>query len=312
MSIRLGVSLPQTTNYDLAADITDAARKAEEIGYDSVWAIERLLVPRDQSGPHGAYGVPGLPWPDAYRIVYDQIVTLSMAAAVTNRVELGTGVLVAGLHMPVPAAKTLATLDNASRGRLIAGLGSGWSIDEFAAGAPRPISERGAALDEFLDVAAAVWGPDPVNLDTGRYRITEADVNPKPARRIPVYLAGGGPKVFRRIVRRADGWLPTSITAADTVAGLAEIRRMAEAEGRDPATVSCIYQVVPNGPFAELPAEGRPPFTGSIPQIVDEIAELAKGGVDHVFMSIPFMVRDRNENFDRMAEFHAAVRGAGL
>jgi probable F420-dependent oxidoreductase len=234
-----------------------------------------------------------------------------MAAAVTTRIELGTGVLVAGLHLPVPAAKTLASLDDASRGRVIAGLGSGWSIDEFAAGAARPIAERGTALDEFLDVAAAVWGPNPVSIDTGRYQVTAADVNPKPARRIPVYL-GGGPKAFRRIARRADGWLPTSIPAADAVAGLAEIRRLAEEEGRDPAAINCIYQVVPQGPFAELPAEGRPPFTGSIAQIVEEIAELAKGGVDHVFVAVPFLVRDKNECFDRMAELHAAVRGAGI
>jgi probable F420-dependent oxidoreductase len=310
--MKLGVSLPQTTNYDLAADITAAARQAEEIGYDSVWALERLLVPRDQSGPHGVYGIPGLPWPDAYRIVTDPIVALSMAAAVTTRIEVGTCVLVAGLHLPVPLAKTLASLDDASRGRVVAGLGSGWSIDEFAAGATRPIAERGAALDEFLDVAEAVWGPNPVSLDIGRYQITEADVNPKPVRRIPIYLGGGGPKVFRRIARRADGWMPTSMPAADAVAGLAEIRRLAEAEGRDPAEISAIYQAVPQGPFAELTADGRPPFTGSVAQVVEDIADLAKGGIDHVFVAVPFVVRDRNECFDRMAELHAAVRAAGL
>lgn len=312
MSIKLGVSLPQTTDYDLAADITDAARAAEKIGYDSLWAIDRLLFPRDQSGPHGAYGVPDLPWPASYGIIADQIVTLSLAAAVTSRVELGTGVLVAGMHLPVPTAKTLATLDHTSRGRVIAGLGSGWSIDEFAAGAPRPIAERGVALDEFLDVAAAVWGPNPVSIDTGRYQVLPADVNPKPAREIPVYLAGGGPKVFRRIARRADGWLPTSISAADTLAGLGEIRRLAEADGRDPATVGCIYQVAPSGPLVELPAGERPPFGGSVAQVVDDIAELVKGGIDHVYVPIPYIVRDKNECFDRMAEFHAAVREAGL
>ncbi|WUJ08035.1 LLM class flavin-dependent oxidoreductase [Actinoplanes sp. NBC_00393] len=73
-----------------------------------------MLVPEDQSGAHGLYGVPGLPWPDVYRGVTDALVTLSMAAAVTERIELGTGVLVVPLHLPLRLARQLATLDSAS------------------------------------------------------------------------------------------------------------------------------------------------------------------------------------------------------
>jgi probable F420-dependent oxidoreductase len=312
VTIKLGVSLPQTTDYDLATDITDAARKAEEIGYDSVWAFERVLLPRDQTGAHGLYGVPDLPWPASYGIVSDPLITLAMAAAVTTRVELGTGVLVPPLHLPVKLAKTLASLDRSSRGRVVAGLGSGWSIDEFAAAAPRPFAERGAALDEFLDVAAAVWGPNPVTADTGRYRIDPADVNPKPARRIPVYLAGSNGTAFRRIARRADGWLPTVIAPAQAAAGLAQLRQMAEAEGRDPAEIGCVYQVSLHAPLVEVPGADREPFTGSATQLAADIAELAKGGIDHVYVTLPFVVRDRNEYYDRMAEVHAAVREAGV
>ncbi|MCO8277802.1 LLM class flavin-dependent oxidoreductase [Actinoplanes sp. TRM 88003] len=124
-----------------------------------MWAFERVLLPHDQSGTHGLYGVSDLPWPALYGIVADPLITLALAAAVTSRVELGTGVLVAPLHLPVKPAKTLANLDHVSRGRVIAGLGTGWSVDEFVAAVPRPFAERGAALDEFLDVAAAIWGP---------------------------------------------------------------------------------------------------------------------------------------------------------
>ncbi|MCO8275475.1 TIGR03619 family F420-dependent LLM class oxidoreductase [Actinoplanes sp. TRM 88003] len=308
MTIKLGVSLPQTTDYDLATDITDAARTAEKIGYDSVWAFERVLLPHDQSGAHGLYGVPDLPWPALYGIVSDPLITLAMAAAVTSRVELGTGVLVAPLHLPVKLAKTLASLDHSSRGRVIAGLGSGWSVDEFAATAPRPIAERGAALDEFLDVAAAVWGPNPVAVNTGRYRIDPADVNPKPARPMPVYLAGSNRTAFRRIARRADGWLPTGISSAETVAGLAQIRQLAEEEGRDPAQIRCVYQIGLVAPLVEVPEGDRKPFTGSAGQLAADIAELAEGGVDHVYATLPYVVRDRNEYYDRLAEFHASVR----
>jgi len=312
VTIKLGVSLPQTTDYDLATDITDAARKAEEIGYDSVWAFERVLLPHDQSGAHGLYGIPDLPWPASYGIVSDPLITLAMAAAVTSRVELGTGVLVPPLHLPVKFAAVLTAARQASRGRVIAGLGSGWSIDEFAATAPRPIAERGAALDEFLDVAAAVWGPNPVSVDTGRYRIDPADVNPKPARPIPVYLAGSNATAFRRIARRADGWLPTARETRIGQAQSAQIRQMAEVEGRDPAQIGCVYQVSLQAPLVEVPEADRAPFTGSAAQLATDIAELAKGGIDHVYVTLPFVVRDRNEYYDRMAEVHAAVRATGV
>jgi probable F420-dependent oxidoreductase len=312
MPLKLGVSLPQTTNFDLTNDIVEAARAAEQIGYDSVWALERVLLPRDQSGPHGLYGVPDLQWPDIYGIIADPLITLAMAAAVTSRIELGTGVLVAPLHLPLKLAKALASLDVASGGRVVAGLGSGWSIDEFAATAPRPFAERGAALDEFLDIAAAAWGPNPVSLTAGRYRIAPADIGPKPVHRIPLYLAGGNKTAFKRIARRADGWLSTAAPPAQVVAGLAEIRELAAAEGRDPAEVTCIYQVGLMAPLVEVPAAGRQPYTGSVAQVLEDVAELARGGVGHVYLSLPYVARDRNENLDRMAELHAAVREAEL
>jgi probable F420-dependent oxidoreductase len=274
--------------------------------------FERVLFPADQSGPHGLYRMPDAPWPDRYRKVADPLVTLAAAAAVTERVELGTCVLIAPLHLPFALARSLAGLDALSEGRLLAGLGTGWSIDEFAATAPRPFEERGAALDEFLDVAAAAWGPDPVSLDTGRYSIAPSEVNPKPARRLPIYLAGSNKTAFKRIAKRADGWLPTAVPPAPAVAAFAQIRQMAAAEGRDPASISCIYQVSLSGPIAEVPAEGRQPFTGSVAQLVDDIAVLAEGGVEHVYVPIPYYVRDKAEAYEKMAELHDAVRAAKL
>nr|WP_250038250.1 LLM class flavin-dependent oxidoreductase [Actinoplanes maris] len=109
-----------------------------------------------------------------------------------------------GLYLPVRLAKSLAALDAASGGRVIAGLGAGWSADEFEAAGARPLTERGAALDEFLDVAEAVWAPDPVAFDNGRYLIAPARFNPKPARRIPIVLGGLGEAALRRASRPGD------------------------------------------------------------------------------------------------------------
>ncbi|GAA0447953.1 LLM class F420-dependent oxidoreductase [Paractinoplanes deccanensis] len=298
--MKLGVNLPQTTTFDLAHDVTAFAREAERIGFDSLWAYDRVLTPDDQSGPHGLYGMPDVPWPERYGYTTDPLVTLSMAAAVTERAELGTGVIVAPLHLPVRLAKMLSALDAASGGRLIAGLGAGWSVDEFEATAPRPLRERGAALDEFLDIAAAVWGPDPVSFDNGRYRVTSARINPKPARRIPVFLGGGrGEAALRRIARRADGWLPTAVPPQQVGETLRHLRTLAAEAGRDPDAIACVFQVG----VATAP---------SVPKIVEEIEALAKAGVDHVYVTLPSAVSSLAELIDTAGALMTAAEDAGL
>ncbi len=88
--IKLGMSLPQLHWYDLRTDVAAVAQGYEEIGLDSAWAFERVLVPDDQSGPHGLYGMPDVPWPEYYRDSPDPLTVLTVAGAVTSRLELGT------------------------------------------------------------------------------------------------------------------------------------------------------------------------------------------------------------------------------
>ncbi|WP_430784686.1 TIGR03619 family F420-dependent LLM class oxidoreductase [Actinoplanes sp. G11-F43] len=305
--VKLGISLPQFRHFTPGADVVAAARAMEEIGYDSLWVFERVLVPEDQSGPHGLYGVPGLAWPDRYSGVTDALVTLSMAAAVTDRIELGTGVLVVPLHLPMRLARQLATLDAASGGRVLAGLGTGWSPDEFAATGAVPLTGRGRALDDFLDIAAAVWGPDPVGFATSRYRVGAAEIGPKPARRIPVLLGGAGKKALARVARRGDGWLASATTPDMVRRKLAHIRRLAEEAGRDPATVSCTVQIgtMDLTTSAETP---RPPYAGDVTQLAGDVVALAEAGADHVYITLPAATDSVKELIDRAAEFHQRVR----
>ncbi|MEV6343030.1 TIGR03619 family F420-dependent LLM class oxidoreductase [Actinoplanes sp. NPDC051851] len=306
--MRLGVTLPQTNHYDLSHDVTAFARNAEAIGYDSLWAYERILAPIDTSGPHGLYGVPDLPWPVHYAHTTDALVTLTLAAAVTTRAELGTGVLVPGLHLPFRLARSLAALDTASGGRVIAGLGSGWSPDEFAATAPRPLAERGAALDEFLDVAAATWAADPVSFSNPRYELAPSHVNPKPARPIPIFLAGSNRTSLSRIARRADGWLPTGVPPAQTGEILTALRAEAAERGR---SVSCVFQVGLRS-LAPVPAADRQPYTGDVSQVAEDIAALAAAGVDHVYVNLASVCDDLKELTTAAESLHDAVRAVVL
>ncbi len=284
--MKLGLRLPQRSGVDLRHDLVEAARRAEAAGYDSLWTYERLLFPET---PAEQYAGTNVPWPEHSRQAADPLAVLTAAAVATEKVRLGTSVLVAGLHTPVQLAKALATIDQISGGRVIAGVGTGWSTDELrATGATR--ADRGRFLDETLDVFDAVWGPDPVTFTSPRVVIDNAAVLPKPASKIPVMLGGGGPKVLQRIAKRADGWLPLLSTpgsagAAELRASWDRIREMASEYGRDACRMEMV--VVGNVTFTDRPAgPDRSAFVGTLDQIMDDVRTAAEAGADELIVDL--------------------------
>ena len=312
MTLKVGTFLPQNWSYDPLGSLVEVARAAEETGYDSVWVCERDLYAQDQTGVHRLTEYGDGSWPDFYRLVIDPLVALSMAAAVTNRVTVGTAVLIPPLHVPFRLGRSLASVAAASGGRIVAGLGTGWSVDEYAATAPRPMAERGAALDEFLDMAEALWAPDPVSFKNERYTVYPAYVGPKPAEPIPVLLGGRGKKALDRVARRASGWIPPPpLPPSEVGATLRTLRQKAADWGRNPAELSCTA-VVGLSPFGEVPESGRLPYTGSMDQVISDLAGLASVGVAEVVVTLPFLATSVSELCDLSAEFHARFRAAGI
>ncbi|WP_332262357.1 TIGR03619 family F420-dependent LLM class oxidoreductase [Streptacidiphilus rugosus] len=260
----------------------------------------------------GLYGVPGLPWPDFYRAVAEPLMTLATAGAVTERIRLGSSVLIASLHVPLQLAKQLATLDAGTGGRVLAGFGTGWSHDEYAAASVVPFAERGRQLDELLDVAAAVWGPDPVSYQGAWTSVSAAEVGPKPARPIPVMLAAGSPKALDRVARRADGWLPVGVPF-DKIPGIwAGVREAAERHGRDASALQIAgranVQLTPEA----LPEKGRLQFTGSREQIVADAVAASEAGMHELLLDVQGSATDAKHLIDLAAELHSAVRAAGV
>ena len=148
----VGIGLPHLGSLADPDAIRTVAIAAEQAGMTSLWAMDRLLRPLQPR----SLGYPGRSdgsLPTAQDVVLDPLVALTVAATVTERVRLGTDVLVAPWYPPVLLARSLAAIDQVSRGRLVAGLGLGWSTDEFAA-VGAPITGRGRRLDEVLDVLA--------------------------------------------------------------------------------------------------------------------------------------------------------------
>jgi probable F420-dependent oxidoreductase len=295
MAIRLGLDLPVQKWFSLGYDITEVAMAAEELGYDSLWAGERVLFP--ESPVDDMYGIPGLPWADHYRSNADPLVALTLAASVTRRVQLGTNVLVAPFHQPFQLARALATLDKASGGRVIAGLGTGWSHDEYSAAGIVPFGARGAALTETLDICAAVWGPDPVSYDGTLSTIAPSEVGPKPAHRIPVLLAANTVAAFRRLADRADGWIPVATDAEFLAGQWKQLQAVAVERGRErPISVTLI-----------LPCQGNPE------QAVRDAVQFTEAvPVDELVLSLSSSMASAPQLIDTTGALRVALRVAAI
>jgi probable F420-dependent oxidoreductase len=202
----------------------DFAVRAEELGYDSLWAGEHVVVPSPR--------VPPSPMePD--EPILDPVVLLSHLAARTERILLGTGVIVLPQRNPLVLAKQLATLDVLSRGRLIVGIGAGYLEPELAA-IGVPMSERGARTDEYLAAMRALWSQNTPAYAGRHVRFANVDAYPRPVQRpLPVVVGGRAPAALRRAVHDADGWYGYMISPETTAEHVTALRKQAAEAGRE-------------------------------------------------------------------------------
>jgi probable F420-dependent oxidoreductase len=278
----MGFGLPVSGSWATPANMVGFARRAEELGYGSLWSFQRLLHPADGD------------WGPMYRSVHDPLIALAYAAAVTERVRLGTAVVNAPFFSPIVLAKQLTTLDVVSAGRLDAGLGLGWSREEFAA-AGVPYERRGARVAEFVAALRAIWADDPVEFAGEFYTVPPARVDPKPVQRPhpPVLLGGGADAALRRAGRIADGWISASRQDLTRIESAVETVKSAASEaGRDPERLRFITRGVVH--LDEEVADGhgnRRPLTGSEDEIREDLEALRRAGVTEVFLDLNFNPR---------------------
>ncbi|GAA1593367.1 LLM class F420-dependent oxidoreductase [Actinomadura kijaniata] len=280
--VELGVNLPTAGEGAAPEAIVRVAEEAEAAGLGSVWTFERLLRPTVPIAM-GGEGGPVMEPPEAFGNVYDPLEVLGHVAARTERIRLGSSVVVALFHNPVVLARRLATLDRLSGGRLLAGVGQGWMGQEFEA-AGVPLRRRGAGFEEHLRAMLAVWGPDPVRFEGRFYRIPESEIGPKPVRNgHPGLLVGGvTPAAIDRAARLGAG-ISLVVFDWDALRGQVEAYRAA-AEAAGHAAGPVVVQV--NGPVTARPLDGRAPLTGSAEQVAADLERLDALGVDHVFWSM--------------------------
>lgn len=206
----IGLCLPQLGRHVTAEVIGEFAHRAEELGYCSLWVQDHFMYPLQPERGYGGHGV--LP-PSQYESVFAPLETLAFVAGRTRSMNLGTSILVAGNHWPVPLAQRLATIDQMCGGRLIVGLGVGWNAEEHRASGT-DIETRGRRMDDFVPALLACWGEDPVSYEGSVFRIPPARLNPKPVKR-PLLLSGMWSEAgLERTARWFDAWNPAGMSVS--------------------------------------------------------------------------------------------------
>lgn len=301
--MRIGMALPQHGEYATRESIARVAREAEAIGLDSLWTLDRLLRPTRPISV--ALRVPPQLLPKYYANVFDPLETLTYAAALTERVQLGTSVINALFHPPVILGKRFATLDQLSGGRVIAGVGQGWMPDEFAvAGVPQ--SRQGAGMADWVAAVRAVWGPDPVRHDGRFYQIPEAEIGPKPVQPggPPLIFGCYAPAAIARAGWIADGFNPLAAERDGLLREITIFRDAARAAGRDADALPIIARANATLADSPIPEAGRTLFAGTVAQWAEDVAWVARLGIDHIFFAIDGPIERR---LHAMTELHGRV-----
>ena len=224
--MRIGFSLLNNWGFDDPQALVDLAVRAEELGIDSVWVHDHVF-----NVGHVFDRIGGKPY-------YEPLTLLGFVAARTRRVRLGTSVLVLPYHNAIRLAKTAATLDVLSGGRLVMGVGVGLIEKEMRA-MGSPYAERGAFTDESIAVMRALWTQDEPKFD-GKYSQFEGmKFSPKPLQKpsIPIVIGGVSRPAIRRAARFGDGWQPLGMPPEALGQGIATLREEARAAGRDAAKI---------------------------------------------------------------------------
>ena len=282
--MQFGVHLPQIGSQSTRENVMRFAREAESLGFDSCWVSDHIAYPdtatlasRYPYNASGNFGAPAqTPWLDA-------IGTLLFVAGCTERVQLGTTVMILGYRPAIQTAKLWATLDTVSTGRAILGVGVGWMREEFEA-LGMPFDRRGARANEFLEIFEALFAEDSVTFDGPFSKFGPVGFAPKPVTgRIPIWVGGHSRPAFRRAARYADAFHAVFIPPQAVAAQWAEVQRFCDDMGRERSDVDLTLRL---RLALDRDGDDSGALLGSSEQIVDAIGRYAEVGVSHMTLDV--------------------------
>ncbi|MGB7662505.1 MAG: TIGR03619 family F420-dependent LLM class oxidoreductase [Nitrososphaeraceae archaeon] len=291
--MKIGIVAPQFGQPASRENIVQTAKDAEQEDLDSLWVAERLLWPLNPQTPYPGSSDGSLPVES--QNVLDPLETLTYIAANTNKIILGTSVIDMLFHNPVILAKRFATLDALSEGRIVAGLGIGWSRDEYQV-SNVPFSNRGKRADEFIQVLKKIWTDDVVEFKGEYYNIPASIIGPKPIQKphIPLYLGGFSPHTFTRIIKYdTNGWLGGIGGPLEHLENAMKmIKENANSANKDQKNFQVTLLTFPdivNSDRRAINEKGqRPPLTGTIDEIGHDVKRIKDIGINHIIFGFNF------------------------
>ena len=281
--MKLGICIPHYGRPIEVERMLSVARRAEEAGLDSVWVTDHVIVPRDVDVIYREH-------------MLDPLAVLPWLAGVTERIALGTSVVILPYRSPIPLAKLLASVDVLSGGRLIVGAAIGWMEGEFAA-LNVPFKERVSRSEEALELMRALWTKDRPELETAHHRLSGVQVSPMPLQkpRPPIWIGGGSEGAFRRVAKLGDGWHATAATPETFRQGKQAVMRFWREAGREgepewsmriPVFVDGVHQWAVDDKLLR----GRHAVRGTIRQIAGQLAEYQRLGISHMALEVSYSI----------------------
>jgi probable F420-dependent oxidoreductase len=290
--MQFGVALPHFSRLASREAVLTLSRQAETLGYNSIWTTDHVLMAADQPEPYGT--------------ILEAAITLACVAAVTERVRLGTSVIVLPQREPVLVAKQAATLDVLSNGRLILGVGAGWNEREFGfLGAN--FRNRGRRFDEYIQAMRTLWSaPDP-QFDGRFVQFKDVSFHPRPVQSAgpPIWLGGSSEAALRRAATLCDGWHATGATVEEFAAGMHTIR--ASANGRQVVGSVRLRASVGRKLPEQRNARGgiQTQLSGSREEVVELVQAYAAAGANELVLF--FGAEDLDANLADMRQFAEQV-----
>lgn len=304
--MKFGISLVNRGVLATPENLLGITRRAETRGFHSVTISDHVVVPQETTANYPYHPEGRFPVADAHDY-YEPLATLAFLAGATERIRIGTSVLILSYRNPVVTAKVCATADALSGGRVFLGIGTGWWEAEYRAlGIPGHFAERGPRTDEYMRILRNLWTEERPEFSGEYHRYSNIDCSPKPAQPggIPLLVGGHTRRALRRTAALGDGWHPIGLRAP---AGLApeelrakreELDRMCEAQGRDPADVPTVFRCP-----IRLGGEREGPMTGDPARIVEDVAAYAAAGVREIVWDVfSPTIAGFHDTVDRVAE----------
>lgn len=297
--MKIGISLINRGVLATSQNLVRLTKLAEMRGFDSVTLSDHIVVPKAMPTNYPYHPKGEFAWQSA-RDYFEPLATLMFLAGCTERIRLGTSVLIITYRNPVTTAKMLATIDALSGGRVFVGVGTGWWEDEYKAlGIGHHFADRGPRTDEYLRIFKTLWSQENPTFEGRFFSFSDLEFSPRPVQPggIPIWIGGHTGRALRRVVELGDAWHPiglrppANLDPAELAQHTERLHKLAEKAGRDPATIQLCFRA----PAMITDQESRP-LIGSPAQVVDDMYAYQALGVDHLTLDFS------GENADQMAD----------